>query len=433
VPRFIAVREGTDLLRIAARAVYPVSGPVVVDGAVLVQGDGRIAQVGPDREVPRPEGAEIVELADDLVMPGLVNLHTHLELTALGGSIEDDDFFAWILHLRGAKDAMSVEAFRLSAEQGVRDAWTWGTTTVADTGDSGMVVDALTSLGGRGVFYQEVFGPHPDQAADALAGLERVYDELVQRAGETVAVGVSPHAPYTVSRTLYRLVAERAAEAGIPVAVHIAESQAEADLVARGTGPFAAAWQLRGIPPIQRARSPVALLEETRVLHEGLLAIHAVRADAPDVELLRDRGCCVALCPVSNERHGHGAPPIAAFREAGLVLGIGTDSVASVGSLDLFREMRAVRDHGGLTAEEAIEVGTLGGARALGMDSEIGSLEEGKWADLSVLSCPPDTGLDGAGLARRILDTRAGDVVRTYVGGRCVYDARQTKAPFSNS
>ena len=366
--RSIAAGEDADLLRIAARAVYPVSGPVVVDGAVLVGDDGRIARVGPDREVPRPEGAEIVELTDSIVMPGLVNLHTHLELTALGGSIEDHDFFAWIQHLRDAKDAMSVEAFRLSAERGVRDAWTWGTTTVADTGDGTAVVDALTTLGGRGVFYQEVFGPHPDQAAAAVAGLEQVCGELLRRAGERVVVGVSPHAPYTVSRSLSRRVAERAAEAGIPVAVHIAESRAEAELVTQGTGPFAAAWGRRGIPPIQRARSSIALLEETGVLHDGLLAIHAVRANAADVELLRDRGCRVALCPVSNARHGHGAPPIAAFREAGLSLGVGTDSVASVGSLDLFRDMRAVRDQGSITSEEAIVLATLGGARALGMD-----------------------------------------------------------------
>jgi 5-methylthioadenosine/S-adenosylhomocysteine deaminase len=432
VPRSIAEREGTDLLRIAARAVYPVSGPVVVDGAVLVGDDGRIAQVGPDRDVPRPGGAETID-SNGLVMPGLVNLHTHLELTALGGSIEDDDFSAWIRHLRDAKDTMSVEAFRLSAEQGVRDAWTWGTTTVADTGDSGAVVDALTSLGGRGVYYQEVFGPHPDQADEALAGLERTYEALVQRAGAAVVVGVSPHAPYTVSRPLYRLVAERAAGENIPVAVHIAESQAEADLVERGTGPFAAAWKQRGIPPIQRARSPIALLEETGVLHPGLLAIHAVRADTPDLELLRDRGCSVALCPVSNVRHGHGAPALRALRGAGLALGIGTDSVASVGSLDLFREMRAARDLGGMTAEEVIELGTIGGARALGMDSQVGSLEEGKWADLCVLSCPPEPGPDRGSLARRILDTGAGDVVQTYVGGRCVYDVRQTKAAISPS
>ncbi len=413
--------------------MYPVSGPVVVDGAVLVREDGRIARVGPAQEVPHPEGARALELPDALVMPGLVNLHTHLELTALGGTIEDDDFFSWIQHLRAAKDTMSPEAFRRSAEQGVRDGWAWGTTTVADTGDSGAVVDVLTTLGGRGVAYQEVFGPHPDQAGDAMADLERVVGGLTDRAGDSVVVGVSPHAPYTVSRPLYGRVAEFAAAAKLPVAVHIAESQAEWDLVTRGTGSFAEAWQQRGIPPIETARSPVALLAEENVLRDGLLAIHAVRTDAADVALLADHGCRVALCPVSNVRHGHGAPPFESFRHAGLCLGIGTDSVASVGALDLFREMRAARDEGGLSPEDAIGLATLGGAQALGMEPEIGSLEEGKWADLCVVRLPPGGGSNPGALPDRIVGSGARDVVQTYVAGRCVYDAHETKARFDPS
>ena len=422
-PRSATALEVADLLKIAARAVYTVSGPVIVDGAVLIGEDGRIAEVGTAEKVSQPESAGTVELPDTILMPGLVNLHTHLELTALGGRIEEDDFFQWIQHVRNAKAELALEAFRESAGQGVRDGWRWGITTVADTGDSGAVVDALTDLGGRGVVYQEVFGPHPADAAEAFAALEKTVEELIVRAGDSVRIGVSPHAPYTVSRPLYRLVVEFAKSQSLPVAVHIAESHAEVDLVTQGKGQFAEAWSRRGIPEIATARSPVAYLHELGVLREGLLAVHAVQTDLADAKLLGDHGCSVALCPQSNVRHGHGAPPIGRFREAGLAMGLGTDSVASVGSLDLFREMRHVRRLGGLSAAEVIELATLAGARALGLEGQIGSLEVGKWADMCVLRMAPGGWSSPETMAEGILDTAAGDVVQTYVAGRCVYDA----------
>ncbi|MEE9198038.1 MAG: amidohydrolase family protein, partial [bacterium] len=239
------------------------SGPVILRGAVLIHGDGRIAAVGPDAEVPRPDDADVEDFPDAVLLPGLVNVHTHLELTTLSGAIEDEEFFDWIRHVRRAKQALSAEEFLAAAEQGVQDAWACGITTVGDTGDSGAVVEALSRLGGRGVVFQEVFGPHPDQAAGAISALEGRVAELAGRAGSTVRVGVSPHAPYTVSAALYRLVAELAIREDLPVALHIAESADEVALVARGEGPFAALWQSRGIPEIRTARSPVAFPERT--------------------------------------------------------------------------------------------------------------------------------------------------------------------------
>lgn len=404
------------------------SGPVIVDGAVLIGADGKIEEVGPAARVARPEGAESIELPDAVVLPGLVNLHTHLELTSLGGTVEDDDFFRWISHLRDAKRELSPQAFRAAAEQGVRDAWRWGTTTVADTGDSGAVADALTALGGRGVVYHEVFGPHPQQADDALAQLASAVAELSARAGDTVRIGVSPHAPYTVSRPLYRKVAAYARKHRLPMAVHIAESHAETQLVTRGTGPFAEAWRRREIPPFETARSPVGLLDELGVLGQDVLAIHGVQVDSADARVLAERGCAVAVCPHANLRHGHGPPPVEQFVAAGVLLGIGTDSVASVPTLDLFREMRHTRDLGGLGPEDVVRAATLNGARALGLESEIGTLQRGKWADLCALRLPDDAWTTPGSLAAWIAEAGTDAVLRTYVAGRCVYDAGLPRA-----
>ncbi len=418
------VGPGTDQLKLITSAVYPVSGPAILNGAVLIDEGGRIAAVGPATDVPHPENAATVHLPDAIVLPGLVNLHTHLELTTLGGSIEEDDFFEWIQHVRRAKQELPPNDFRRAARQGVRDAWRWGITAVAETGDSGSVVDALTELGGRGAVYHEVFGPHPNDAEGSIALLERTVSELIDRAGASVTVGVSPHAPYTVSRPLYQRTVEFARANRLPVAVHIAESHAEVELVTGREGPFAHAWAKRGIPALETSRSPISFLDELGVLGPDLLAIHAVQAGPEDAGLLADRGCRVALCPESNLRHGHGFPPIAQFHDAGVSLGIGTDSVASVGSLDLFREMRHVRDRGGLNAEDVVCLATFEGARALNMEGEIGSLDPGKWADLCVVRLTPDALSSPGRLADCIVDTVGDDILLTYVAGRCVHDAR---------
>ncbi len=414
---------GTDPLKITASAVYPVSGPAILNGAVLIGEDGRIAAVGRAAEVPQPQGATTLHLPDAVVLPGLVNVHTHLELTTLGGQIPEDDFFEWIQHVRRAKQELASQEFQRAAEAGVRDAWRWGITTVADTGDSGAVVDALTELGGRGVVYHEVFGPHPADADASVARLENAVAELIDRAADSVRVGVSPHAPYSVSRSLYRRTVQFADANGLPIAVHIAESPAEVALVTRGVGPFADAWAKRDIPPIETSRSPISFLDELGVLGSGLLAIHAVQTGPEDAALLVDRACGVALCPESNLRHGHGFPPVELFRNAGVSMGIGTDSVASVGSLDLFREMRHVRDRGGLAAEQIVRLATLDGARTLNLEGEVGSLEPGKWADLCVVRITPDALVSQRHLAERIIASAGDDILQTYVAGRCVHDA----------
>jgi 5-methylthioadenosine/S-adenosylhomocysteine deaminase len=391
-----------------------------VDGAVLIDAGGRIAAVGPDAAVPRPQGTPTDHLPDAVILPGFVNAHTHLELSGLRGQIEDGEFVDWIQHVRRAKEGIGGAEFLAAARSGVRDAWRNGITTVADTGDTGSVAWALAELGGRGVVYQEVFGPDPAQAGDSFAGLRRAVDGLRRDVPASVTIGVSPHAPYTVSAALYRMVAEYARSEQLPLAVHIAESRAEHALVSQGAGPFADLWARRQIPALVVARSPIAYLDRAGLLGPNVLAIHAVQADAEDVALLRARGVAVAACPRSNARHGHGAPPLAAFLDAGIPVGVGTDSVASVADLDLLADARAARELAQLTSEQALRLVTLDAARAIGLAREVGSLETGKWADLCVLRLGAQPRGD---IARQILSVAAANVARTYVAGRLVYSS----------
>jgi 5-methylthioadenosine/S-adenosylhomocysteine deaminase len=246
--------------------------------------------------------------------------------------------------------------------------------------------------------YQEVFGPDPAQCAGSLAELREKIDRLRPLQTDTVRVGVSPHAPYTVSDALFSAVARFAREEKLAVAIHIAESQLEEDLVVRGAGPFADGLRERGITVVPRGRSPIALLHSLDVLCTRPLLIHCVRTDDADLALIAQSHCAIAHCPVSNAKLGHGIAPLTRFVDANIRVGLGSDSVASNNRMDLLEEMRTallvqrarLGAFDAVSQETALFLATLGGARALGLDREIGSLEPGKSADLAAFP------LDGA-------------------------------------
>ena len=407
--------------RLAAGWLLPMDGPAIPGGAVLIGADGRIAAVGPDPAVPRPAEALAETFADALLLPGLINTHTHLELTGLP-DLSEPDFASWIRGVRARKAARPAADYRAAARAGLAGCHAAGVTTVADTGDSGAVIEALAEAGGSGIVYHEVFGPHPDQAGESLASLERRVAELARCTGPRVRLGVSPHAPYTVSGELYRLTARFARDADLPLAVHLAESEAESALLERGGGAFAAAWAGRGIPlPEPLGHSPVSWLDRHRVLGPGTLCIHVVRAGGADLATLAARGCAVAHCPRSNRAHGHGDAPLAAMLAAGLRVGVGTDSVLSVGPLDLLAEARAAAALAGLDAMVALELCTAAAAGALGLSEEVGSLTVGKWGDCAVVR--PAPGRAGLPPAEQALRSGPRDVVLTILGGRDVHRA----------
>ena len=371
-------------LRIRAGIVYPVTAPPYEDGAVLVDTDGRIAAVGANAKVPQPRDAQSLHFPDAELLPGLINCHTHLELTHLGGGVQHDEpeFLAWIRRIRELKDATSAEAFYEAAVAGVRDCWARGVTCIAETGSTGAVMRALHDLGGRGIVFHETFGPDPAQCAASMQDLETAVLQLRRLATSQLKLGVSPHAPYSVSAPLYEAVASFAQREQLPIAVHVAESKEETAFVRDGAGPFADALRARGIGVEARRVSPVAYLVQRAVVQRGTLCIHCVQVDDRDVALLRNAGASVAHCPRSNAAHRHGRAPFGRFQEAGVPVGLGTDSVVSVGNLDLWAEAEAAR----IVGDDAVRALTIEGARALGWEAEVGSLEIGKAADLAVFA-----------------------------------------------
>ncbi len=403
--------------RIAADWLLPIDCPPIASGAVLFSADGRVVAAGTDAAVPVASGIRTERFAGAAIIPGLVNTHTHLELTGFDGRVPEADFPSWIRQVRALKGERTAVAsgFLDAARAGVRACWAAGVTTVADTGDSGAVARALAELGGSGIAYQEVFGPDPDQVGESMAALEAHLSALGHCASARVRLGVSPHAPYSVSGPLYAAAARRARGLGLPLAVHVAESPEESALLL-GTGAFAAGWRAREIPVPRIGCTPIEWLDRHDVLGPDTLCIHAVQAASDDIARLAQRRAAVAHCPRSNARHGHGDAPLAALLAAGVRVGLGTDSVASVAPLDLLAEARAAGALAALDARQALALCTSGAALALGLESELGALRPGMWGDCAIIDIGGAEDPEEAVLASAPVD-----VLATYLGGRRVY------------
>lgn len=404
--------------RFTAEWLLPVATPPIAGGAVLLDAGGRIVAVGADGDVPVPPEARAIALPSGVaLLPGLVNTHTHLELTGFAGQVDEPDFWHWILAVIRIKAARTEEAFFDAACEGIRQMWAAGVTTLCDTGSTGAVLEALDHLGASGTSHHEVFGAHPDECEPAMRRFRTELDRLAHHATGRAALGVSPHAPYTVSGPLYRAACDLARAHGVPIAVHTAEPPGESALLDDFTGIFADAFRARGTPrPSVDAVSPVAFMDRHGVLGPRTLCIHAIHVDDADADLMAARGVAIAHCPRSNRVHHHADAPVARYLTRGLRLGLGTDSEISVAPPDLLAEAAAARALTGWSPRETLHALTLGGARAIERDGECGSLEVGKWGDLTAVRVGA-TGDPEAALCVARRDA----VVGTWLAGREVH------------
>jgi 5-methylthioadenosine/S-adenosylhomocysteine deaminase len=363
---------------LSADWVLPVEGPPVADGAVAIE-DGRIVAVGAASELGEGE-----RFGDAVIVPGFVNAHSHLEYAVYAGFGDGLPFDRWILVHVERKERIGWEEFLAIARLGAAECLASGITTVGDASFSGAAAQACDELGLRGIVYLEVFGRGTEQLETRfVANRERIDSHLSER----VRLGISPHAPYTCSAELYAA----AAGLGLPIATHLAESEAEQEWMRSGSGSWEPFVDILPPPP---GETGVRHLARHGVLGPGLVAAHCVKVDAEEIDLLRRHDVAVVHCPRSNALLGCGIAPLRALLDAGLRVGLGTDSPASTPSFDMFEELRTAvyaaraREEraDALATAEALELATLGSARALGLDDEIGSLAPGKRADLAVLS-----------------------------------------------
>jgi cytosine/adenosine deaminase-related metal-dependent hydrolase len=356
---------------VSADWVLPVDGRPLRNAFVAWEA-GRITEIGEGRVERHYEGA--------VILPGLVNAHSHLEYAVYAGFGDGEPFAGWLATHIARKRSLGHDEMLAIARRGAADSLAAGITTTADYSFSGAAVTAAAELGLRAIVYLEVFASDP---ADAAAQFEATMSRVEET--ELVRIGVSPHAPYTCSLEVYRW----ALALGIPVGTHLAESANENDWLEHGSGPMAENAAVLVAPTGRRA---VGTIEE--VLCPELLCAHCVQVEPDEIALLAAHGVPVAHCPRSNAMLGCGIAPLAELRAAGLRVGLGTDSPASTPSIDPWEELRTAvymarareRRPDALGAGDALRLATIGAAQALGLEAEIGSLVPGKRADVTVLS-----------------------------------------------
>jgi cytosine/adenosine deaminase-related metal-dependent hydrolase len=393
-----------------ARWILPIDSPSI-HGGWIETAERRVVGVG--RGTP-PAAAQ--DLGHVVVLPALVNAHTHLELSWLAGHVPPAaSMIEWIRAiLRLRADPPGGETERLAAmRRGVAEMWETGTSVVGDVSNTMTSAPVLHDAGLGGVVFHEILGFDVSPAA-ATAAVRQAWSLVDDtRAGldvsrnpgtagplnpgtlgpwdpGTLAFSVVAHAPYSCSPGLITELANRRRTA--PLAVHIAESPEEIEFLRTGRGPFRDLLEEVGVWdeewPVPEC-DPITYLDRQGYLQPGLLAVHGVHLRDADLERLRDAGGVIVTCPRSNEWVGVGLPPLARAYATGVPVAVGTDSLASVGSLNLFDELAAMRRIAPeVTAAKFLESATRIGAAALGLEAELGTIAPGRRADLLVVDVP---------------------------------------------
>jgi len=397
------------------------SAPVLTDSAVIVE-NGRISQVLPSEQAAQqfPDLTR-VELPDHLVTPGFVNAHTHVAMSLLRGYADDLPLQEWLNNRIWPAEGkwVSEEFVYDGAVLGCFEMLLGGTTTFNDmyffpeaTARAAQSLGMRASVGMILIDFPSAYGAGPDDyLRKGLALRDQYRDE------GHISFCLAPHAPYTVSDDAFKRVATLADELQLPVHVHLHETAFEVEESVKAHG-----------------KRPIARLADLGLVGPGLIAVHAVHLEDAEIETLAKNNCSVAHCPHSNLKLGSGIAPISDLLAAGVTLGIGTDGSASNNKLDLLAETRtaallakgASANAASFSAAQALEAMTLGGARALGLDHEIGSIAAGKQADLVAidLSAPQVQPVFDP-IAQLIYAADRTQVSDVWIGGRHVAHRQQ--------
>jgi aminodeoxyfutalosine deaminase len=362
--------------------LLPISQPPIRD-AWLRTDRGRIVAFGHSRPGDFTADDE-TDLGEVAVLPGLVNAHTHLELSWMRGRMSDyDDFDAWIRRIIELKREAAGEAGTVATaiDAAIREARAFGTALVGDVSNTFATSRPLRAHGMAGVVFHELLGFRSEDASTVMEeAAARVHAEPPS---DTLRHSLAPHAPYSVSPALFGLI--RAALQGNQFArssVHLGESVAEVEFLRSGTGPCRSGLERMGkwdeSWTIARC-NPVEYLERMGLLDPRVLVVHGVQLGADELQRLAAKGVTLVTCPRGNIRTGAGTPPIEEFFDSGVRVAVGTDSLASVPDLNLFSELEAMRRLApALPARAILESATINGARALGFEADFGTADSGK-------------------------------------------------------
>ena len=387
------------MIRYSAAWVIPIAEPPIRNGWVAVD-RGRVVALG--RRSPPDSGKDGFadhDLGRVALLPGLVNAHTHLELSYLRGEIAPaSDFVTWIRRVMAARrlrpDPNAREVVH-SVEQAIDETIRCGTALVGDISNTLVTFAPLAISPLAAVVFYELIRFNPSDAERLVEAACRQLEGLVPT--ERVRVSLAAHAPHSVAPLVFRAI-RRAVDRDpfAPCSVHLSESAEEVEFIKTAGGPWRAlleelgVWDPSFVPP---GGTPVQYLDDNGFLDGRVLAVHGVHMSAADLARLAARGTTLVACPRSNGHTGAGAPPLEDFYASGVRVAIGTDSLASAPDLNVFAELATMRALApSIPASALLDSATRQGARALGFESEYGSIEPGKRARLLAVAVPPAIG-----------------------------------------
>jgi cytosine/adenosine deaminase-related metal-dependent hydrolase len=397
---------------------------LLVEAGVHISDDGRISSVEPWSDSPTIHEAEVVNWGSAVIMPGLINAHAHLELSALHGQLTNfHSFTDWILQLIEKRRLWAKEDFLTSVRTGAEAVLQSGTTLVGDVSASGWSCLGGCGLGLRRVVFEESTGLLPSGVDSALSQIQARFDQSVP--DPLLIRGISPHAPYSVSPELFRCLAGFSHSRGFLLATHVAESSPEVQFLQFGTGEFREfLLRLGALPDSWKSPqlSPIAYLDSLGVLSPSAILIHCNYLDPDSMKRILASRASVVYCPRSHDFFGHDQHPVRQLLDLGINVALGTDSLASNNSLSMLDEMRHLyKTRKDLKAEEILNTATANGAAAFRLGGVLGCLRPGYWADLAVLKLPENTG--PRHLPAQILEG-TGECIATIVRGGIAWTRR---------
>ena len=443
---------------LSARWILPITSKVISNGAIVIQGN-KIKDFGlASRILNQYPNETVYKYPGSAILPGLINVHSHLELTILRGYLENLGFWDWIKEISHVKyKVLTLEDIGISSLLGACEAIRSGVTTLGDVVDLGPALDAFLQSGLRGIIYQEMFSPVNSDASrvmeelknklkrhkKAIINFNKNKSKSIETFKSRLTLGISPHSPYTVSPTLFDLINQFSELHQMPVCIHIAESIEETNLIMYGTGPISDGLVNRGIEWKIPGCTPVEYLDRLGLLSNKVLLVHCIQLEASDYDVLKKNNVSVAYCPKSNFKLRTGFMNLNKMLQKKIKVGLGTDSVASNNNMDLFEEMRMAvfnpswletdgnnknnsRKEDQFGAYKALKMATLGGALTLGLSDSIGSIEIGKKADLiSVDLSKAHTRPTFCPVTTLVFAARGADVNMTMVDGKFLFKDNQ--------
>ena len=370
--------------------VCPIDRRPIRDGIVDVE-DGRIVGIrepGTGHRAP-----EVRDLGSVAILPGLINAHTHLELSWLRGrvppALKFTDWVKTLFAIRGRPDGGMSAKQIAPIHEAISEARASGTVAVGDISNSLAAVGPMREADLGGVVFHELLGFKERDGAL----IESTRDMRSRASAAGARVSLAPHAPYSTSPELFKAIRAAVDESACPImSVHLGESAEEIEFLQKGSGPWRSMLEIIGawrddwqIP----ACDPVGYLDRHGVIDEKTLVVHGVQFGDGALSRLAEIGATLVTCPRSNQWVGVGYPPVERFYKSGVNVAVGTDSLASVEDLNLFSELKTMRWLApGVPASKILESATLTGARALGLGDELGSLTPGKRAQMIAVDLP---------------------------------------------